>query len=150
MKFLAHWALGSRDCVSLVPMLLEICAAVGYQCRRISGSRRFEHAVLAASQARRSAPLIRQRTALLIGRWRRWTAATAQCLAERISAKLRIITLSQPLRRLRYACAKKLRVLTARATAVCAVMGKKFVADLGSPPVAPTRRATGRRHPNQE
>ncbi len=93
---------------------------------------------------------IRQRTALLIGRWSRWTAATAQFLAERISAKLRILTHSQPLRRLRHACRNNFRVLMARATAVYAVMEKKFVAHRGSRPVVPKRRATGRSHLDQE
>jgi hypothetical protein len=93
---------------------------------------------------------IRQRTALLIGRWSRWTAATGQFLAERISAKLRILTYSQPLRRLRHACRNNFRVLMARATAVYAVMQKKFVAHRGSRPVVPTRRATGRSHLDQE
>lgn len=72
--------------------------------------------------------LIRQRTALLIGRWSRWTATTAQFRAERISAKLTILTHSQPLRRLRYACGKNLRVLTARAPSVWVVVEKKFAA----------------------
>jgi hypothetical protein len=76
----------------------------------------------------RRTELIRQRTELLIGRWNSWTATTAQFLAERISAKLRILTHSQLLRRLRYACRKNLRVLTARAPAVRAVMEKKFAA----------------------
>ena len=49
--------------------------------------------------------LIRQRTALLIGRW----ATTAQSLAERLSTRLRILATSQPLRRLRYGCRKNLR-----------------------------------------
>jgi len=51
---------------------------------------------------------IPQRTALLIGRWSRW-ATTAQFLAKRLSARLRILTNSQLLRRLRYACRKNLR-----------------------------------------
>ncbi len=94
--------------------------------------------------------LIRQRTALLIGRWSRWTATTAQFLAAQISAKLRIFTRSQALRRLRQACRNNFRVLTARASAVCAVMKKKFVAHRGSRPVVPATRATRRRHPDQE
>ena len=57
--------------------------------------------------------LIRQRTALLIGSWSRW-ATTAQFLAERLSARLRILTNSQPLRRLRYGCRKNLRFLSAK------------------------------------
>ena len=52
--------------------------------------------------------LIRQRTALLIGSWSRW-ATTAQSLAERLSARLRILTNSQALRRLGYGCWKNLR-----------------------------------------
>lgn len=64
----------------------------------------------------------------VIGPWSRWTATTAQFLEERISAKLRILTHSRPLRRLRFACRKNLRVLTARAPAVCAGMEKKFAA----------------------
>ena len=72
--------------------------------------------------------LIRQRAAGSIGRWSRWAARTAQFLAGRISAKLRILTHSQPLRRLRQACRNNFRVLTARAPAVCAVMEKKFAA----------------------
>jgi hypothetical protein len=51
--------------------------------------------------------LIPQRTALL-GRWSKW-ATTAQFLATRLSARLRILTNSQPLRRLRYECRKNLR-----------------------------------------
>ena len=54
-----------------------------------------------------STELIRQRTALLIGSWSRW-AATPQFLAKRLSARLRILTNSQPLRRLRYGCRKNL------------------------------------------
>jgi len=94
--------------------------------------------------------LIRQRTALLIGCWRRWTATTAQFLAERISAKVRIVRQSQPLQRLRHACGKNLRVLTARAPVVWAVMEKKFVAHRSSRPVVPTKRATGRSHLGQQ
>jgi hypothetical protein len=93
---------------------------------------------------------IRRRTALLIGRWSRWPATTAQFLAERISAKLRILTYSQPLRRLRHACGKNLRVLTSGAPVVWAVMEKKFVARFGSRPAVPTKRATGRRHLDQQ
>ena len=52
--------------------------------------------------------LIPQRIALLIGRWSR-RATTAQFLAKRLSARLRILTNSQPLRRLRYECRKNLR-----------------------------------------
>jgi len=51
---------------------------------------------------------IRQRTALLIGRWSRW-ATTAQFLAKRLSERLRILTNSQPLQRLRFRCRKNLR-----------------------------------------
>jgi hypothetical protein len=94
--------------------------------------------------------LVRRRTELLIGRWSKWTATSAQFLAERFSAKLRIFTHSQPLRRLRQVCRNNFRVLTARATAVCAVMEKKFVAHRGSRPVVPKRRATDRSHFNQE
>ncbi len=70
--------------------------------------------------------LIWQPTALLIGRWSRWVATTAQFLAARVSAKLRILTHSQPLRRLRHACQNNFRVLTARVLAVYTVMKKKF------------------------
>ena len=52
--------------------------------------------------------LFRQRTALLIGSWSRW-ATTAQFLAEKLSARLRILANSQPLRRLRYGWRKNLR-----------------------------------------
>jgi hypothetical protein len=52
--------------------------------------------------------LIRQRTALLVGNWRRWVTR-AQVLAERLSARLRILTNSQPLRRLSYGWRKSLR-----------------------------------------
>jgi hypothetical protein len=52
--------------------------------------------------------LIRQRSALLIGSWSRW-ATRAQFLAERLSARLRILANSQPLRRLRYGWRKNLR-----------------------------------------
>jgi hypothetical protein len=51
--------------------------------------------------------LIQQRTALLIGRWSS-LVTTAQFLAKRLSARLRIITDLQPLRRLRYRCRKNL------------------------------------------
>jgi hypothetical protein len=54
------------------------------------------------------AELIPQRTALLIGRWSRW-ATTAQFLATRLSARLRIVTDSQRLRLLSYECRKSLR-----------------------------------------
>jgi hypothetical protein len=67
--------------------------------------------------------LIRQRTALLIGRWSRWVATTAQFL---VSANLRILAHSQPLRRLKHACRNNFRV--ARAPAICAVIEKKFAA----------------------
>jgi hypothetical protein len=93
---------------------------------------------------------IRQRAVLLIGSWSRSTATTAQFLAERISAKLRILAYSQPLRRLRHACGKNLRVLTARAPVVWAVMEKKFVAHRSSRPAVPTKRATGRSHLDQQ
>lgn len=94
--------------------------------------------------------LILQRTAILIGRWSRWTATAAQFLAERISAKLWTLTHSQPLQRLRLASGKNLRVLTARAPVVWAVIEKKFLAYRGSRPVVLTRRATGRRHLNHK
>ncbi len=94
--------------------------------------------------------LIRQRTAPLIGRWSRWTATAAQFLAERISAKLWTLTHSQPLQRLRLACGKNLRVLTARAPVVWGVMKRKFIAHRGSRPVVPTRRVTGRSHLDHE
>ncbi len=58
--------------------------------------------------------LIRRCTALLIGSWSRW-ARTAQFLAERLSARLRILTNSQLLRRLGYACRKSLRFLSTSA-----------------------------------
>ncbi len=51
--------------------------------------------------------LFRQRTALLIGSWTRW-GTTAQFLAERLSARLRILANSQPSRRLRYGWRKNL------------------------------------------
>jgi hypothetical protein len=57
--------------------------------------------------------LIQQRTELLIGSWSRW-ARTAQFLAKRLSARLRILTNSQPLRRLRYGWRKSLRFPFAR------------------------------------
>jgi hypothetical protein len=94
--------------------------------------------------------LILQRTAILIGRWSRWTATTAQFLAERISAKLWTLTHSQPARRLRQACRNNFRVLMARATAVWAVVEKKFVTHRSSRPVVPKRRASGRGHLDQE
>src|SRR5579864_148385 len=93
--------------------------------------------------------LILQRTAILIGRWSRWTATTAQFLAERISAKLGTLRHS-PLQRLRLAWGKNLRVLTARALVVRAVIEKKFLAYRGSRPVVLTRRAIGRRHLNHK
>jgi hypothetical protein len=94
--------------------------------------------------------LILQRTAILIGRWSRWTATTAQFLAERISAKLWTLRHSQPLQRLRLAWGKNLRVLTARALVVRAVIEKKFLAYRGSRPAVLTKRATGRRHLNHK
>ena len=94
--------------------------------------------------------LILQRTAILIGGWSRWTATAAQFLAERISAKRWTLTHSQPLQRLRLACGKNLRVLTARAPVVWGVIEKKFLAYRGSRPVVLTRRATGRRHLNHK
>ena len=94
--------------------------------------------------------LILQRTAILIGRWSRWAATTAQFLAGRISVKLRIVRHSQALRRLTDTFRKHLRVLTARASAVCAVIQKKFLAYRGWRPVVLTRRATGRRHLNHK
>ncbi len=94
--------------------------------------------------------LIRQRTALLIGRWSKGFTTTAQFQSERISAKLRILTHSRSLGRLRQACGKNLRVLTARAPVVWSVMEKKFLAHRSSRPVVPTRRATGRSHLDQE
>jgi hypothetical protein len=57
--------------------------------------------------------VIQQRTALLIGSWSRW-ATTAQFVAGRLSARLRILTNSQPLRRLRYGCRKNLCFLFAK------------------------------------
>ncbi len=94
--------------------------------------------------------LILQRTAILIGGWSRWTATAAQFLAERISAKRWTLTHSQPLQRLRLACGKNLRVLTARAPVVWGVMKRKFIAHRGSRPVVPTRRVTGRSHLDHE
>jgi len=93
---------------------------------------------------------IQQRTSLLIGRCSRWTATTAQFLAEQISPKLRILTCSQPLRRLRHACGKNLRALTARAPVVWAVVEKKVVAHRSSGPSVPTKRATGGSHLDQQ
>jgi hypothetical protein len=49
-----------------------------------------------------------ERIALLIGRWSVW-ATTGQFLAKRLSARLKILTHSQLLRRLRYACRKTVR-----------------------------------------
>jgi hypothetical protein len=69
-----------------------------------------------------------QQTEVLIGRWSTRTASTAKFLAERISAKLRIIRHSKALSGLRYACEKNLRVLTARAPAVREVIKKKLTA----------------------
>ena len=94
--------------------------------------------------------LILQRTEVLIGRWTRRTASTVQFLAERISAKLRVLRHSQAWRRLTDAFGKILRVLTARASAVCAVMKKKVVAHLGWRHVAPMRRPSGRNHLDQK
>ncbi len=94
--------------------------------------------------------LILQRTEVSIGRWTRWTASTAQFLAERISAKLRVVRHSQALQRLTDAFRKNLRVLTARSSAVCVVMKKKVVAHRGWRHVASTRRARGRSHLDQK
>jgi hypothetical protein len=65
---------------------------------------RFGHLTIAVQRTE----LIRQRTALLIGSWSRW-ATRAQFLAERLSARLRILTNSQPLRRQRYGWRKNLQ-----------------------------------------
>ena len=65
---------------------------------------RTRHLTIAVPRTER----IQQRIALLIGNWRRW-ATTAQFLAERLSARLRILTISQPLRRLRCGCRRNLR-----------------------------------------
>jgi hypothetical protein len=65
---------------------------------------RFGHLTIAVQRA----GLIRQRTALLIGNVSRW-ATRAQFLAERLSARLRILPNSQPLRRLTYGWRKNLR-----------------------------------------
>jgi hypothetical protein len=100
-------------------------------------------------EARRT-ELILQGTAILIGRWSRWTATTAQFLAERISVKLKIVRRSQALRRLRQACRNNFRALMPRATAVWAVIEKKFLAYHGWRPVVLTRRVTGRRHLNHK
>ena len=66
---------------------------------------RFGHLTIAMQRTE----LIRQRTALLIGGWSRW-ATRAQFLAERLSARLRILTNLQPFRRLRYRWRKNLRL----------------------------------------
>jgi hypothetical protein len=71
---------------------------------------------------------IRQRTALLIGRWSRWAATTAQFLAAQISAELSGLKHSQRPQGLRQTFRNHFRVLTARAPAVCAVMKKKLAA----------------------
>ena len=65
---------------------------------------RIGHLTIAAQRTE----LIRQRNALLIGSWSRWRT-TAQFLAERLSARLRILANSQPSRRLRYGWRKNLR-----------------------------------------
>lgn len=92
--------------------------------------------------------LIYQRTAPLIGRWSSWTATTTQLLAERISAKLIMVSRSQDLRRLRHACGENLRVLTALAPVVWAVIiVKKFLAYRA---VVPTRRVSRREHLDQK
>jgi hypothetical protein len=71
---------------------------------------------------------IRQRTALLIGRWSRWAATTAQFLAAQISAELSGLKHSQHWQGLRQTFPNNFRLLTARVPAVCAVMKKKLAA----------------------
>jgi hypothetical protein len=73
---------------------------------------------------------IRQRTALLIGHWSRRRAGTFQFLTNRISARVKILTHSEPLQRLKHAC-PKLRMLTARVSAVGAVIKNKFASAKG-------------------
>lgn len=93
--------------------------------------------------------LIYQPAAILIGRWSRWTATITQLLAERVSAKLIMVSRSQPLRHLKHACEKNIRVLTARPPVVWAVI-RKFVAHRGSRFVVLRRRDTGRGHRNHK
>jgi len=71
---------------------------------------------------------IRQRTAFLLARWSRRTAKTLQFLIDRITAKVKILTLSKPLQRLEPAY-PKLRMLMARASGVGAVIRKKLAKD---------------------
>lgn len=69
-----------------------------------------------------------QRTTPLLGRWSRQTAKILQFLVERISARVKILTHSKPLQRLKPAHAK-LRVLMARASGIGAVIRKKLAKD---------------------
>jgi hypothetical protein len=88
--------------------------------------------------------VVLQRTAILIGRWSRWVATTAQFLAAQISAELSGLKHSQRCKGLRQTFRSNFRVLMARAPAVCEVMKKKFAAHRGSRLVVPTTRGTGR------
>ena len=69
-----------------------------------------------------------QRTTPLLGRWSRRTAKILQFLVERITARVKILTHSKPLQRLKPAHAK-LRVLMARASGIGAVIRKKLAKD---------------------
>ena len=73
---------------------------------------------------------IRQRTALLIGHWSRRGARTFQFLTDQTSARVKILTQSKPLQRLKHAC-PELRMLMARLPAVCAVIKNKFASAKG-------------------
>jgi DNA-directed RNA polymerase subunit RPC12/RpoP len=99
------WLARLRFTSSAVVGNLSVCWKSVQNDHRLATFRaRIGHLTIAVQRT----DLIPQRTALLIGRWSRW-ATTAQSLANRLSARLRILTNSQPLRRLRYECRKNLR-----------------------------------------
>jgi hypothetical protein len=90
---------------------------------RVSTFRTYVHGGLTLA-AQHTDPY-RQRTASLIGQWSRRSARTTQFLADRISAKVQILTHSQPSQHLKHVC-RKLRMPTALAPAVFAVIKRKF------------------------
>jgi len=97
---LDSWLAGLRFTGSPVVGNLRDCWKALQKDHRLATYRaRIRHLTIAVQHTE----LIWQRTALLIGRWSR-SATTAQALAERLSARLRILASSQPLRRLRYGC----------------------------------------------
>ena len=94
---------------AVVGDLRDCCTSVQKDHRLATFRVRIRHLTIAVQRTE----LIRQRTALLMESCSRW-ATTAQFLAKRLSARLRFLTNSQPLRRFRYGCWKNLRFLFAK------------------------------------